>query len=303
MENETNFEMLKGFAQTGLKLRYGENPPKEAVLRLLYELRRIDLTGYADFYLMAFWIYRYTSGIKVWPRGAMSSSIVCYSLMLTDIDPIRYGLHSARFVNDQPPKFQFDIEETRFEEFNRRAEERLKANSDRVDYESTGKILFADLQPSAYLTRPMERPEPDNVDDEMASYALSFPDTMELYHTYNERKNGSAWQSIGIGPLDDILAPTYGLIVYQEQMFDILKSMFGVHGIKANDIRLSIQRNDTLQMELYRNELKETAVAKGLCEETFDTAWSVLTSNPRAFLKAHAASRVRSTYYYELKLL
>lgn len=46
-------------------------------------------------------------GIKVWPRGAVASSVICYSLGLTDVDPLRYGLHSARFVNEEPPRFQF----------------------------------------------------------------------------------------------------------------------------------------------------------------------------------------------------
>lgn len=303
--DSTNMELLKGFAQKGFLLRYGENPPKEAVLRMLYELWRIDQAGYAGHYLMAFWIFRYTAkafNVNVWARGAMPSSIVCYSLMLTETDPILYGLHSARFVNDAPPKFQFDIEESRFGEFRKRADDILKANADRISYESASGIMFDDLQPSDYLSQKSKRPLPDDIDDETARYALSFPDTMELYHIYEDRRNGALWKCSGITQLDDILAPTCGLLAYQEQMFDILKTIFHVGSVKANDIRLSIQRGNSPLVETYRSELSGSPMAKDLGKECFDIVWSALTFNPKAFLKSHAVSRVVSTYHYDVRL-
>ena len=301
MNKLSSFEHLKGLAKHGFIQRYGEHPDKLALLRLLSELRRIDLAGYSGYYLIAYRIFTetaITNDINVWARGAVSSSIVCYSIMLTEVDPLRYGLYSARFVNEEPPRFQFDIEETRFDEFKEKATKILKDNDDILDYESGCKYLLGDLQSTSYLNGIIERPIPDNIDDEIAEYALSFPDTMTLYETYKERKNGATWTPTGIAKLDDILAPTYGLLAYQEQMFDIMKLCFNVHGTLPNKVRLSIQRGETEQINSYRTELQKSAKQIGLGDKEFDNAWSVLTSNPKAFLKAHAVSRIISRYYF-----
>lgn len=302
MDNTTK-EQLRELVTKGFKQRYGTHPDKQALLRLLSELRRIDVAGNAGYYLMAYMIFKETAfsyGINIWPRGAMASSIVCYSIELTEVDPLRFGLHSARFVNEEPPKFQFDIEAARFEEFKEKATELLKDNPDILDYETGCKYLLGDLQSSSYLNGKdaCPLPQPENMDDKIAEYALSFPDTMDLYHTYRERKNGAHWEPTGIEQLDEILAPTYGLLAYQEQMMDILKYIFREYGTRANDIRLTIQRGDTERINALRTELQATAAKTGIGDKEFGTIWEVLTSNPQAFLKAHAVSRVLSKYYF-----
>ena len=51
--NNTTREQLRKLATLGFKLCYGAHPDKQALLRLLSELRRIDMTGYSCYYLMA----------------------------------------------------------------------------------------------------------------------------------------------------------------------------------------------------------------------------------------------------------
>lgn len=301
---ETTLEQLKSLANKGFKERYGEHPDKLTLLRLLCEYRRIDVMGFTGIYLIAYRIFKEAAtsmGINVWPRGGMTSSMVCYCLGLTEVDPVRYGLHSARFVNEEPPKFQFDVEDARFDEFNAKADEVLKDNSDILDYETGCKYLLGDLQPSRYLSRKRENPLliPDDLDDEIVEYALSFPDTMYMYETYMERTLRANWTPTGIVKLDEVLAPTNGLLAYQEQMLDIMKSCFNVHGSLANKMRLAIQRGEVKNIDTYRKELLETAKSKGLSNDEYETVWAVLTSNPKAFLKAHAVSRVVSKYLYE----
>lgn len=300
---ETTLEQLKSLATKGFKERYGEHPDNLALLRLLFEYRRIDVMGFTGIYLMAYRIFKEAAtsmGINVWPRGGMTSSMVCYCLGLTEVDPVRYGLHSARFVNEEPPKFQFDVEEARFEEFKAKADEVLKDNSDILDYETGCKYLLGDLQPSRYLSRKRESPLPipDDLDDEIVEYALSFPDTMYMYETYMERSLQANWTPTGIVKLDEVLAPTNGLLAYQEQMFDIMKNIFGVYGITANNIRLSIQRGETGHIEEYKKEVQQMVKDNDINADAFETIWGVLTSNPKAFLKAHAVSRVVSRFFY-----
>ena len=144
------------------------------------------------------------------------------------------------------------------------------------------------------LSGRRERSLPENIDDELACYALSFPDTMDLYETYLRRKNGEAWSPTGIPQLDEILAPTCGILAYQEQMLDILCKPFHTLGDKANHIRLCIQRGETEQIAAYKAELFADLIDTTIDEA--EVAWNLLTSNPRAFLKSHAVSHVLAKY-------
>jgi hypothetical protein len=277
----THLNLFHNLVAAGMRMRYGSKPGKEATLRCLFEKKHIMDAGFIDYYLMAFWIFRHyatSAEVAVWPRGAMPSSIICYCLGLTEIDPIKYGLHSVRFVNDELPKFQFDIEASRFEDFKKGAEELLEANADGYDIPAIRKCLFQDLTPMDYLSKERKRPLPDDIDDEFARYALRFPQTMDLYETY-------------------VKNPKCEILIYQEEMLDILKQVFHVYGIKVNQIRLSIQRGEKKQVEAYKKELFANLKDVTLAEA--ETAWQRLISNPKAFLKAHAVSRIFAQYRYE----
>ena len=277
----THLNLFHGLVAAGMKMRYGSKPGKEATLRCLFEKKHIMDAGFIDYYLMAFWIFRHyatSAEVAVWPRGAMPSSIICYCLGLTEIDPIKYGLHSVRFVNDELPKFQFDIEASRFEDFRKGAEELLEANAGGYDISAIRKCLSQDLTPMDYLSKERKRPLPEDIDDELARYALRFPQTMDLYETY-------------------VKNPKCDILIYQEEMLDILKQVFHVYGIKVNQIRLSIQRGEKKQVEAYKKEL--LANLKDMTLTEAEAAWQRLISNPKAFLKAHAVSRILAQYRYE----
>lgn len=288
---KSHSELLQGLVSAGLRERYGkELEPKQinantktcsiAPVRMLLEMKQIEEAGFVDYYLMVFWIFKYSmQDINFWARGAMPSSIVCYCLGLTEVDPIKYGLHSARFVNEGLPKFQFDIDASRFDDFMKKAEEILAENAEDYDIPAIRECLFKDLKPSSYLSMKKERPLPADLEDAFARYALYFPQTMDLFTAYVNRY------------------PKCDFIIYQEQMLDILREVFHVSGIMANHIRLSIQRGETEQIEAYKHEVFE---ASDLSTEEKEKAWQRLTSNPKAFLKAHAVSQVLASYKFDM---
>ena len=290
---KSHTELLQGFVLAGLRERYGkELEPQQinentmtcsvAPVRMLLEMKQIEESGFIDYYLMAFWIFNFharAAGINVWARGAVPSSVVCYCLGLTEVDPIKYGLHSARFVNEGLPKFQFDIDASRFDDFMKKAEEILAENAEDYDIPAIRECLFKDVKPYKYLDNKQERPLPEDLEDEFARYALYFPQTMDLFCTYVNQY------------------PNCDLLIYQEQMLDILREVFHVSGIKANHIRLSIQRGETEQIEAYKQEVFE---ASDLSTEEKEKAWQRLTSNPKAFLKAHAVSQVLASYRFDI---
>ena len=280
----TNLRLYHRLIESGMKMRYGDNPDKVVKLRIDWEKKHIIDAGFVDYYIMAFWIFRFfgsANGTEIWARGAMSSSVVCYCLALTEVDPMKYDLHSVRFVNDEIPFFQFDIEDQRFDEFMKKAEELLEANAKSFDIPKIRKCLLRDLKPMEYLNKKKEVPLSKNINDEIARYALYYPQTMDLYEKYVQN-------------------PQCDILIYQEQMLSILKHTFHVNSIKANQIRLSIQRGDTEQVAEYKKEL--FANLKDITLDEAENSWQRLISNPNAFLKAHAVSRVLARYKYDFKM-
>src|SRR5258707_3696802 len=94
--------MLRRIAAEGLRARYGDPPPAEAVERLELELGVIEDMGFSSYFLIVWDFVRYAkeNGIAVGPgRGSAAGSIVSYALRITDLDPLAEGLIFERFLN------------------------------------------------------------------------------------------------------------------------------------------------------------------------------------------------------------
>ncbi|MCL2852828.1 MAG: DNA polymerase III subunit alpha [Defluviitaleaceae bacterium] len=97
------FELLTRLCTEGLSWRYAEITP-ELKQRLDFELDTIRDMGFVDYFLIVGDFIRYARqrGIIVGPgRGSAAGSLVSYSLGITNIDPIKYGLIFERFLNPE----------------------------------------------------------------------------------------------------------------------------------------------------------------------------------------------------------
>ncbi len=95
-------QMLRRIADQGLRARYGDPPPAEAVERLRYELGVIEEMGFSSYFLIVWDFIRYAkeNGVAVGPgRGSAAGSIVSYILNITDLDPLANDLLFERFLN------------------------------------------------------------------------------------------------------------------------------------------------------------------------------------------------------------
>ena len=110
-----HYEYFRELCYNGLYKNYGENPSKEAVDRLEYELDTIHKMGYVDYYLIVqdFINYAKSKGIPVGPgRGSGAGSLAAYCVGITGIDPIKYNLLFERFLNPERvsmPDFDVDF--------------------------------------------------------------------------------------------------------------------------------------------------------------------------------------------------
>ncbi len=95
---------LKELASYGLKRRLGSNLTKNYIDRLYYELNIIEKMGFSNYFLVVYDFIRYAkkNKILVGPgRGSGAGSLVCFSLGITDIDPLKYDLLFERFLNPE----------------------------------------------------------------------------------------------------------------------------------------------------------------------------------------------------------
>jgi DNA polymerase-3 subunit alpha len=98
-------EYLRRLALAGLRKRYGvDRVSAEPGLRerLNFELSIIEKMGFSSYFLIVWDFIRFArdNDIPVGPgRGSAVGSIVSYSLGITAIDPLRFGLYFERFLN------------------------------------------------------------------------------------------------------------------------------------------------------------------------------------------------------------
>ena len=110
----TNEEYFRKICMDGFRERY-ENPPKEYIDRLEYEIGVISRMGYVNYYLIVWDFIRYAKeqGIPVGPgRGSGAASIVAYCMHITEVDPMKYALIFERFLNPERvsmPDFDTDF--------------------------------------------------------------------------------------------------------------------------------------------------------------------------------------------------
>jgi DNA polymerase-3 subunit alpha len=142
-------EMLRGVAGEGLRARYGDPPPAEAVERLEFELGVIEEMGFSSYFLIVWDFVRFAkeSGIAVGPgRGSAAGSIVSYALAITDLDPLAEGLVFERFLNPgrkSMPDIDIDFSV-------RGREQMIRYVADKYGRESVAQIItFGKMAPRA----------------------------------------------------------------------------------------------------------------------------------------------------------
>jgi DNA polymerase-3 subunit alpha len=119
-DGETVESWLRSKCQKGLEWRYGTVTP-ELETRLDYELGVITSMGYAGYFLIVadFIDFAREQGIQTTCRGSAPGSIVTYTLGITPVDPIAYGLPFERFLNPDRvtmPDIDVDFQDDRRDE-------------------------------------------------------------------------------------------------------------------------------------------------------------------------------------------
>ncbi|MEA2047395.1 MAG: DNA polymerase III subunit alpha [Campylobacterota bacterium] len=168
------------------------------------------------------------------------------------------------------------------------------------DYISTGETLGLFQIESAGMQDLAKKLKPDGFEDVIAMLALYRPGPMEsgMLDDFVERKHGRAKITYMFPELEEILKPTYGVIVYQEQVMQIVQTIGGFSLGGADLVRRGMGKKDQALLDKLKEEFVEGAVKNSFEEkksgELFDL---ILKFAGYGFNKSHSAAYAMITFY------
>ena len=158
---------------------------------------------------------------------------------------------------------------------------------------------------SAGMKNFMKELKPHSMEDIIAGISLYRPGPMDFIPKYIEGKNNQDNIQYDCKELEPILAPTYGCIVYQEQVMQIVRDLAGYSYGRSDQVRraMSKKKADVMEKEknyfIYGNEKigVEGCIKRGIPEEVAIKIFDDMTDFAKyAFNKSHAAAYAVVSY-------
>jgi DNA polymerase-3 subunit alpha len=133
--------------------------------------------------------------------------------------------------------------------------------------------------------------KPNNIEDLIAMNALYRPGPMAFIPSYIRRKNGQEKVEYPHPMLEEILKPTYGIMVYQEQIMQAAQIMAGFSLGKADILRRAMGKKKIAIMQAQKIEFVEGAVKKNIEKETAEEVFGVMEGFAEyGFNRSHSAA-------------
>ncbi len=133
--------------------------------------------------------------------------------------------------------------------------------------------------------------KPTNIEDLIAMNALYRPGPMDYIPNYINRKHGKEPVEYPHPLLEEILAPTYGIMVYQEQIMQTAQIIGGFSLGKADVLRRAMGKKKAKVMQEMKEEFVAGAVARDIDPKQADEIFSVMEKFAQyGFNRSHAAA-------------
>jgi len=150
---------------------------------------------------------------------------------------------------------------------------------------------------SAGMREALLQMKPNHIEDIIALVALYRPGPMSNIPIYNDCKHGRQKPDYLHPLLEDILKPTYGVIIYQEQVMQIAQKLSGYTAGEADILRRAMGKKKRAELERQKQGFIVGAVKNGIDKEV--AASIFLKIEPFAeygFNKSHAAAYAIISY-------
>ena len=183
----------------------------------------------------------------------------------------------------------------------------VSLDMDQIDYDDpkvleligSGKTEGVFQLESAGMKNFMKELKPESLEDIIAGISLYRPGPMDFIPAYIRGKGDKSAITYDCPQLEPILAPTYGCIVYQEQVMQIVRDLAGYSMGRSDLVRRAMSKKKTDVMEkerqnfVYGNEEEgvKGCVANGIDERTANKIYDEMIDFAKyAFNKSHAAA-------------
>ena len=165
------------------------------------------------------------------------------------------------------------------------------------DLLSSGKTVGLFQIESAGMREALMQMKPNHIEDIIALVALYRPGPMSNIPIYNDCKHGKQKPDYLHPLLEDILRPTYGVIIYQEQVMQIAQKLSGFTAGQADILRRAMGKKKRAELEKQKQNFISGAVNNGISKDV--AAGIFLKIEPFAeygFNKSHAAAYAIISY-------
>ena len=198
---------------------------------------------------------------------------------------------------------------------------------DHIDYNdpkiyefiSSGKTEGIFQLESAGMKNFMKELKPESLEDVIAGISLYRPGPMDFIPKYIKGKNNHEDITYLCPELEPILSPTYGCIVYQEQVMQIVRDLGGYTLGRSDLVRRAMSKKKQHVMEVERNnfvfgneeENVPGCISKGIAENVASEIYDEMMDFAKyAFNKSHAAcyavvayQTAYLKYYYSVEFM
>ena len=191
--------------------------------------------------------------------------------------------------------------------------EHIKLDINHIDYDDkkvleyigTGKTEGIFQLESPGMKNFMKELKPDSIEDLIAGLSLYRPGPMDFIPKYLKGKNNHDSITYDCPQMEPILKPTYGCIVYQEQVMQIVRDLAGYTWGRSDEVRRAMSKKKQYVMERERNNFiygNEEEGVKGCINNGIDESVAgkiydeMMDFAKYAFNKSHAAAYAVVSY-------
>ena len=150
---------------------------------------------------------------------------------------------------------------------------------------------------SAGMRDAIKQMKPNKFDDIIALVALYRPGPMSNIPIYNDCKNGIKEPDYIHSTLKEILKPTYGIIIYQEQVMQIAQILAGFTAGEADILRRAMGKKKKAELDKQKERFVNGALKNGITKDVANFVFTKIEPFAQyGFNKSHAAAYALIAY-------
>ncbi len=162
---------------------------------------------------------------------------------------------------------------------------------------STGETTGLFQLESTGMREAIKQMKPNKFDDIIALVALYRPGPMSNIPIYNDCKNGMKEPDYIHPTLKEILKPTYGIIIYQEQVMQIAQTLAGFTAGEADILRRAMGKKKKAELDKQKERFINGAIKNGIAKDVANFVFTKIEPFAQyGFNKSHAAAYALIAY-------